>query len=145
MYLIDTHLGLIIVTIATQLPIGVFILTGFMKTIPKGLIEAASMDGANHWTIYSRVMIPLSLPSMATLAIFSLMIVWNDLLFPLLLLKTKSLQTLPLALLNFQGEYLTNYPLIFSGVVVATLPMIIAYVFLQRYFIAGMTAGSIKG
>ena len=145
LYLIDTHLGLIIVTIATQLPIGVFILTGFMKTIPKGLIEAASMDGANHWTIYSRVMIPLSLPSMATLAIFSLMIVWNDLLFPLLLLKTKSLQTLPLALLNFQGEYLTNYPLIFSGVVVATLPMIIAYVFLQRYFIAGMTAGSIKG
>lgn len=143
--LIDTRLGLFFVTIATLLPIGVFILTGFMKTLPKGLIEAAMMDGASHWTIYSRIVIPLSLPAMATLAIFGLVIVWNDLLFPLLILKTKSLQTMPLALLNFQGEYLTNYPMIFSGVVIATTPMIVAYVFLQRYFIAGMTAGSLKG
>lgn len=145
LYLLDTRLGLMLITIATLLPIAVFILTGFMKTLPKGLIEAAMMDGANHWTIFSRVVIPLFLPSLATVAIFSLVIAWNDLLFPLLVLKTKSLQTMPLALLNFQGEYLTNYPLIFSGVVVASMPMIIAYVFLQRYFIAGMTAGSLKG
>jgi len=143
--LLDKHLGLICVTVATFLPIAVFILTGFMKTLPKGLIEAASIDGASHWQIYSRVMLPLSGPSLATTAIFCFVIVWNDLLYPLLFIKSDSLKTMPLALLEFQGQYLTNYPMIFSGVVVASIPMIIIYVFLQRYFIAGMTAGSMKG
>lgn len=145
LYLLDTLTGLVLVTVATLLPIAVFILAGFMKTLPKGLIEAAMIDGGSHWQIYSRIVIPLSLPSLATAAIFCFVIVWNDLLYPLLILKSKSLQTLPLALLSFQGEYLTNYPLIFSGVVLASLPMVLVYVFLQRYFIAGMTAGSMKG
>lgn len=143
--LLDTRLGVIVITSATLIPIAVFIMTGFMKTLPRGLFEAAMIDGASHFTIFSRIVIPLSLPSLATVAIFSMVIVWNDLLFPLLVLKSKELQTMPLALLNFQGEYLTNYPMIFAGVVVASLPMIIAYVFLQRYFIAGMTSGSLKG
>ncbi|WP_338826880.1 carbohydrate ABC transporter permease [Neomoorella thermoacetica] len=143
--MLNTHLGLILVTIATLLPICVFILTGFMKTLPRGLIEAAMIDGASHWKIYSKIVIPLSLPSLAAAAIFCFVITWNDLLYPMLFLKTGSLRTLPVALLQFQGEYLTNYPLIFSGVVVASLPMIIIYVFLQRYFVEGMTAGSIKG
>lgn len=143
--MLNSHLGLIIVTVATLLPICVFILTGFMKTLPQGLIEAAMIDGASHWKIYSKIIIPLSLPSLAAAAIFCFVITWNDLLYPMLLLKTGSLKTLPVALLQFQGEYLTNYPLIFSGVVVASLPMIIIYVFLQRYFVEGMTAGSIKG
>lgn len=143
--MLDSHLGLIIVTIATLLPICVFILTGFMKTLPQGLIEAAMIDGASHWKIYSKIIIPLSLPSLAAAAIFCFVITWNDLLYPMLFLKTGSLKTLPVALLQFQGEYLTNYPLIFSGVVVASLPMIITYVFLQRYFVEGMTSGSIKG
>lgn len=143
--LLNSHLGLILVTIACLLPICVFILTGFMKTLPKGLIEAAMIDGASNWQIYTRVVLPLSLPSLATTAIFCLVIVWNDLLYPLLFIKSESLRTLPLALLQFKGQYLTNYPMIFASVVVASIPMIIIYVFLQRYFIAGMTAGSMKG
>lgn len=143
--LLNKHLGLIIITVAMLLPICVFILTGFMKTLPKGLIEAAMIDGASHWQIYSKIVLPLSLPSLASTAIFCFVISWNDLLYPLLFIKSNSLRTLPLALLQFQGEYLTNYPMIFAGVVAASIPMIIVYVFLQRYFIAGMTAGSMKG
>lgn len=143
--LLDKHVGLIIVTVAMLLPICVFILTGFMKTLPKGLIEAAMIDGASHWQIYSRIVLPLSLPSLASTAIFCFVISWNDLLYPLLFIKSSSLRTLPLALLEFQGEYLTNYPMIFAGVMAASIPMIVVYVFLQRYFIAGMTAGSMKG
>ncbi|MBM7554449.1 carbohydrate ABC transporter permease [Thalassobacillus pellis] len=143
--MIDTLRGVILVSIGFLIPIAVFILTGFMKTLSKSLFEAAKMDGANEWQIYSKIVLPLSLPAIATVTIFSLVIVWNDLLYPLLLLKSDSVKTLPIALLEFQGQYLTNYPLIFSGVIIASLPMTIAYIFLQRYFIAGMTAGSVKG
>ncbi|MBS3971113.1 MAG: carbohydrate ABC transporter permease [Clostridia bacterium] len=143
--LLNKHLGLIIVTISALLPICVFILTGFMRALPKGLIEAAMIDGASHWQIYRRIVLPLSLPAMSSVAIFCFVISWNDLLYPLLFIKSTGLKTIPLALLQFQGQYLTNYPMIFAGVVVASLPMIVIYVFLQRYFIAGMTAGSMKG
>jgi raffinose/stachyose/melibiose transport system permease protein len=143
--LLDSHFGLILVTVATLLPICIFILTAFMKTIPNELIEAADMDGASHWQIYCKIVLPLSVPSIITAAIFCFVITWNDLLYPLLFLKTPGLKTLPVALLQFQGEYLTNYPLIFAGVIVASVPMILLYILLQRYFIAGTTAGSIKG
>lgn len=142
--LLNTLAGVIFVTIGSLIPIAVFILTGFMKTLPEELLEAAKIDGANEWKTYSRIVIPLSLPSIATVTIFAFVIVWNDLLHPLLLLKSAEVKTLPIALLSFQGQYLTNYPMIFSGVIIASIPMILAYVFLQRYFIAGMTAGSIK-
>lgn len=142
--LLNTLTGVIFVTIGSLIPIAVFILTGFMKTLPEELLEAAKIDGANEWKTYSRIVMPLSLPSIATVTIFAFVIVWNDLLHPLLLLKSTEVKTLPIALLSFQGQYLTNYPMIFSGVIIASIPMICAYVFLQRYFIAGMTAGSIK-
>ncbi|MCM3570571.1 carbohydrate ABC transporter permease [Neobacillus mesonae] len=142
--LLDTRLGVILVTVGSLIPIAVFILTGFMKTLPEELIEAAKIDGAGEWKIYSKVVVPLSLPSIATVTIFAFVIVWNDLLYPLLLLKSTEVKTLPIALLSFQGQYLTNYPMIFSGVIIASIPMILAYIFMQRYFIAGMTAGSIK-
>ncbi len=71
--------------------------------------------------------------------------IWNDLLYPLLFINSNAKKTLPLALLQFQGEYLTNYPMIFAGVVIASAPMVIAYVFLQRFFVEGVTAGSVKG
>lgn len=143
--LLDTLTGVILVNIALLIPIAVFIMTGFMKTLPNGLIEAAKIDGASEWQIYSRIVMPLTKPAIATVTIFACVIVWNDLLFPLLLLKSKAMKTLPIALLDFQGQYLTNYPMIFAGVIVASIPMTIAYIFLQRYFVEGMTAGSMKG
>lgn len=137
--------GLILVNTAVTLPVAVFILSGFMKSLPKTLFEAATIDGANEWKIFSKIAVPLSVPSLAATAIFLFVMHWNDLLYPLLFITNSDYKTLPLALLEFQGEYATNYPLLFTGVLIASAPMIIAYIFLQRYFVAGITAGSVKG
>lgn len=143
--LTNTLTGLIIVNTSVTLPVAVFILTGFMKSLPKSLFEASTIDGASNWQMYTRIAMPLSLPSLSATAIFLFVMVWNDLLYPLLFITNKDYKTLPLALLEFQGEYMTNYPMLFTGVMIASAPMVIAYIFLQRYFIAGMTAGSVKG
>ena len=143
--LTDSLLGLVIVQSVMGLPIAVFILTGFMRTLPRELFEAAEIDGAGAWRIYRSVVLPLSTPSLAAAAIFLLVISWNDLLYPLLFITDPAKRTLPLALLGFTGEYLTDYPLLFTGVVVASAPLAVAYVFLQRWFVAGLTAGSVKG
>ena len=143
--LTNSLIGLIIVNLSVTLPVAVFILTGFMKSLPKSLFEACAIDGATNWQVYAKVVIPLSLPSLSATSIFLFVMHWNDLLYPLLFITKDEYKTLPLALLEFQGEYITNYPMLFTGVIIASMPMIIAYIFLQRYFVAGMTAGAVKG
>ncbi len=102
------------------MPVAVFIMTGFMRTLPRELFEAGLVDGAGPWRTYRSIALPVSLPSLAATAIFLFVIQWNDLLYPLLFIHDPSKATLPLALLNFQGEFLTNYPLLFTGVIVAS-------------------------
>ena len=143
--LTDSLLGLVVVQSVMGLPIAVFILTGFMRTLPRELFEAADLDGASPWRTFRSIVLPLSTPSLAAAAIFLLVISWNDLLYPLLFITDPAKRTLPLTLLNFTGEYLTDYPLLFTGVVLASAPLALAYVFLQRWFVAGLTAGSVKG
>jgi raffinose/stachyose/melibiose transport system permease protein len=143
--LTNSHLGLILVTLTILLPLSVFMLTGFVKTLPKEIIEAGEIDGASEFRLFAQIVVPLIAPYLATTAAFLFVIVWNDLLFPMLLLVEKSKLTLPLALIQFKGEYITNYPLLMTGVIVSALPMIVMFVFLQRYFIAGVLAGSLKG
>ncbi len=143
--LTDSLLGLVLINIVVTIPIAVFIMTGFLKTLPKELFEAAAVDGSGPWRTYRSIVVPVSVPSLAATAIFLFVIHWNDLLYPLLFIQNPEKRTIPVALLSFQGEFLTNYPLLFTGVVVASAPIVIAYVFLQRYFVAGITAGAVKG
>ena len=143
--LLNSLVGLVLINVVMTLPVSVFILTGFMRTLPRELYEASALDGAGPWRTYQSVVMPLSAPSLAAAAIFLFVIHWNELLYPLLFIQEPSKQTLPLALLSFTGEFLTNYPLLFTGVVVASAPVVLAYVLLQRYFVAGMTAGSVRG
>jgi len=116
-----------------------------MRTLPAELFEAVSIDGAGPWRTFRSVVVPMSVPSLAATAIFLLVIQWNDLLYPLVFITDPGKRTLPLALLDFQGQFLTNYPVLFAGVIVASLPIVLAYAFLQRFFIAGMSAGAVKG
>lgn len=143
--LLDSLLGLVLINVVIGMPVAVFILGGFMKTLPKEAYEASAVDGAGPWRTYRSVIMPMSMPSVAATAIFLFVIQWNDLLYPLLFIRSEDKKTLPLALLDFQGEFLTDYPLLFTGVVIASLPIVVAYLLLQRYFVAGMTAGSVKG
>ncbi|MDF2925725.1 MAG: sugar transporter permease [Paenibacillaceae bacterium] len=137
--------GLVAVTVSLLLPLSVFMLAGFMRTLPKEILEAGSIDGAGEWMLLLRITVPLSAPYLAATAAFLFVIVWNDLLFPMLLLSGKGKLTLPLAMLQFRGEFVANYTMLMTGVVVTTLPMIVVYVFLQKYFISGALAGSLKG
>ena len=143
--LTNSLVGLVLINIVVTLPIAVFIITGFLKTLPREMYEATAIDGSGPWRTYRSIVLPLSVPSLAATAIFLFVMHWNDLLYPLLFIQEPAKQTLPVALLSFQGEFLTDFPLLFTGVVVASAPIVIAYVFLQRYFVAGITAGSVKG
>ncbi|NDL56154.1 carbohydrate ABC transporter permease [Phytoactinopolyspora mesophila] len=143
--LLNSLTGLVIINIVVTLPVSVFILTGFMKTLPREIYDASSIDGAGPWNTYRRIALPLSMPSVAATAIFLFVIHWNDLLYPLLFIQEPSKKTLPVALLDFTGEFLTDYPMLFTGVVIASVPLVLAYLFMQRWFISGMTSGSVKG
>lgn len=143
--LTNSLLGLILINIAVTCSVAIFILTGFFRTLPQELFEAAQIDGAGIWQLYWRIALPLSIPSLAAVAIFLFVMHWNDLLYPLLFITDPDLATLPKALLDFKGEYTTNYPVLFAGVIIASIPMIVAYVFLQRWFVAGITAGAVRG
>ena len=142
--LLDSLLGLILINLTVTLPVATFILAGFMKTLPSELYEASSLDGAGNLRTYLSIVLPLSGPSLAATTIFLFVIQWNDLLYPLLLIQSPDKKTLPLALIGFQGEFLTNYPLLFTGVILSSLPIVVAYVLLQRQFVAGITAGTGK-
>ena len=142
--LLNSLVGLVLIQVVVTAPVAVFILAGFMRTLPRELFEAAAVDGTGPWRTYRSIVLPLSAPSLSATGIFLCVMHWNDLLYPLLFISDPSKQTLPLALLNFRGEFLTNYPLLFSGVIIASAPIVVAYVFLQRFFVAGMTAGSVK-
>lgn len=143
--LLDSLVGLALINVVSGLPVAIFILGGFMRTLPPSLFEASSIDGSGPWRTFRSIALPLSAPAVATTAIFLLVIQWNELLYPLFFVQSPEKRTLPLALLNFQGQYNTDYPLLFTGVILSAAPIVIAYVFLQRYFVAGMTAGSAKG
>jgi len=143
--LTNSLVGLIIINVVTTLPISVFILTTFFRQLPSDMFESAAMDGAGYLRQYFSIALPLSAPAMSATAIFLLVIVWNDLLYPLLLITEESKRTLPLALLAYQGEFFADYTMIFTGVLVASAPMVILYIALQRFFIAGLTSGAVKG
>ncbi|MGB3956191.1 MAG: carbohydrate ABC transporter permease [Brooklawnia sp.] len=143
--LLNSLFGLVLINVVTGLPVSTFIMGGFMRTLPNEMFEAAAVDGVGPGRAYLNIAIPLSLPSIAATAIFLFVIQWNELLYPLLFIQSPDKQTIPLRLLNFQGEFLTNYPLLFTGVGIASIPITIAYVFLQRYFVEGLTSGAVKG
>ncbi|NLE99217.1 MAG: carbohydrate ABC transporter permease [Propionibacterium sp.] len=143
--LLNSLTGLILIMVVTGLPVATFILGGFMKTLPNEMFEAASVDGVGPVRSYISIAMPLSLPSIAATSIFLFVIQWNELLYPLMFIQSPDKQTIPLRLLNFQGEFLTNYPLLFTGVAIASIPITIIYILLQRYFVEGMTAGAVKG
>ena len=143
--LLDSLFALVLINVTVGLPLATFILGGFMRTLPAELYEAAALDGAGNWRTYASVALPLSAPSLAATTIFLFVFQWNDLLYPLLLIQSPDKRTLPLALIGFRGEFLTNYPLLFTGVVVSSVPLVVGYLFLQRYFVAGLTAGATKG
>ena len=143
--LYDTPFALIGPYVATSLPISIFILTEFMRQIPKELEEAAKLDGCGPFGVFWKVFLPLSGPGLSTVAIYNGISLWNEFIFAYLLTSPRAYRTLPLAIWDFQGQYTANIPAILSVVTLASLPLIVAYAFGQERIVKGMMAGALKG
>tara|TARA_B100001778_G_scaffold330935_1_gene334331 strand:+ start:53 stop:910 length:858 start_codon:yes stop_codon:yes gene_type:complete len=144
MGLLDSQLSLILIYIAMGLPSTVFIMTGFIRSLPGELEDAARMDGASEARIMWSVMLPLARPAMVIAAIHNLVPIWNDFFFPLIFIQNDLLKTLPQGLTSFMGEYTTNWGVLFAGLTFAAAPITLLYIILSRQFINGMTSGAIK-
>ena len=143
--LYDTQFALIGPYVATALPISIFILTEFMRQIPKELEEAAKLDGCGPFGIFWKVFLPLSGPGLSTVAIYNGISLWNEFIFAYLLTSNPANRTLPLAIWDFQGQYTSNIPAVLSVVTLTSLPLIVAYAFGQERIVKGMMAGALKG
>jgi multiple sugar transport system permease protein len=124
---------------------GVFFMRQFFLAIPKELEEVALIDGANSWTTFTRIILPNAKPALATLTVLSFLTNWNDFVWPLFVLFSPERLTLPPGLTLLQGAYTTDYPVIMAGATVAAVPVLILYVFVQRYVIEGVARSGIKG
>ena len=124
---------------------GTFLLRQFFLGLPRELDEAAKIDGANHGQIYWHVILPLAKPALIALAIFTMLGSWNDLLWPLVVNSEIDKQTLAVGLASLQGEHTTNFPLLMAGAALASWPMLVIFIFLQRYFIEGIAITGTKG
>jgi multiple sugar transport system permease protein len=143
--LLNSFPGIILFHVAFQLGFCTFFLRNFMKQIPYSLFEASKLDGARDFTIYREVVLPLSISSMAALAVLEFTWIWNDLLWALVLLQSDRLKPVTLGLANMQGEFITSYNIIAAGSLVAAVAPVLIFLLFQRFFIDGLTVGAEKG
>lgn len=140
----DNVIGITFLYIVFGLPMNTFLYTGFIKSVPEALDEAAIIDGANPWQVFTRIIFPIMKPMHATVAILSIMWTWNDFTMPLVLLSEKKYQTLQLSQYVFQGQFNTQYNLAFASYLLVLLPVLLVYIFCQKWIIAGVTNGAVK-
>ena len=141
--LLNSYGGLIIPALANVL--GVFLLRQFMQTIPEELEHAARIDGCTDFGVFWRIILPLSAPALATLSIVVFTSQWNNLVWPLVVLNDKDLYTLPLGLALLRSEFQVNYGITSAAAFLSVVPLLIVFLFLQRYFLEGLTVGAVKG
>jgi multiple sugar transport system permease protein/raffinose/stachyose/melibiose transport system permease protein len=142
--LINTRLGYILPQINGGLALGVFLLKTFFDKLPTDLEDAARIDGCNKFQVYWHVAMPLAKPAVAVLAVFNSLAVWNEYLLAMLILSDRSLMPLQRGLMVFQGSHITEYPLLMAGIAISIVPIVSLYFVMQRYIVAGITAGALK-
>ena len=143
MMLIDTYLGVILPGIVA--PVAVFFFRQYALGLPKELMDAARIDGSTEYGIFFKIMLPLMGPSLAAMAILQGLGSWNNFLWPLLVLRSNDMFTLPLGLATLLTPYGNNYDVLIAGSVMTIIPIVILFFFFQRYFISGLTVGGVKG
>lgn len=140
----NTHGGLIYMNIGFHSSMAVFLYHGFVKSIPRSLEEAATIDGASKWGVFWRIIFPLLKPTTVTVAILDVISIWNDYLLPSLTLKSKDLRTIPLSTFYFFGEFTIQWNQAMAGLVMTIIPVVIFYMFAQKYIIKGIAEGAVK-
>jgi ABC-type glycerol-3-phosphate transport system permease component len=142
--LINSLTGVVIIYSGLLIPFSVYLLVSFFRSLPTELFDAAAIDGCSSFDALWRITLPLSTPALVTLVVVNALFVWNELLIALVFLQSEELKTLMPGLTLFKGHFSVNEPLIMAGTLIATLPMILLYLFGQRLFVEGLTAGAIK-
>lgn len=143
--MMDSTLGLIIVYIGHGMPFAVFLLVGFIRSVPKEIMEAGTIDGCSVYQLFWRIVMPMLQPVIVTLFILDVIWIWNDFLLPMLLLQSRSNFTITLSQYALYGEFETRWEIAFSGFLLAVAPLAIIYLALQKYVIKGISAGALKG
>jgi multiple sugar transport system permease protein len=143
--LLNSLWGLVVFYAGANLALSTFLLRSFFRDIPRDLEEAMVVDGAGAWRRYWRLVMPLSRPALATVAIFTFLASWDEFTWALTSISDPDKRTLPLAIALFQGQHATSWGLVFAASVIAVLPVIVIYVVFQRQFVSGLTAGAVKG
>ena len=141
----DSLIGLVGPYLAFGIPFEVLILQSFFRQIPEEIMEAARIDGAGAWRTFLTIVLPLSAPALITVLILDGVATWNEFLFALILLNSDANKTIPVGLLNFQGQFSNNSTGLAAGILIAVVPILIAYTVLQRWIVGGLTAGATKG
>lgn len=144
LYLTDTRLALIIPYTAMGIPLATYLLKVYLDAVPEELFEAARIDGAGDFRLFTLIALPLLKPGIATVAIFSALSSWNEFLLALLYIQDDSLKTIPTGLLAFSSRYVTDYGLLFSALSIITIPMVVIYIVFNKQITEGITAGSLK-
>lgn len=143
--LVDSWWGVVLPTVASHMPMAAFLMRAFFRSLPGELEDAARIDGCNNFGVYWHIMLPLARGALFGLSIFAFMDSWNAFLVPLLVLRSDAIRTIPLGLIVFQGQYLSEYSVLFAGVVISFIPTLLVYFALQRHFERGIMIGSVKG
>ena len=142
--MVNNLFGLILTYIAITIPFSIYMLLGYLDSVPRELDEAAIIDGCSTIGVMVRVVLPIAWPGVAATAIYTFVQAWNEFLFALTLITDNDLKTIPIGLANLFGQYTTQWDLVMSASVVATLPTLIIFLFLQRQLVSGLAAGAVK-
>ncbi|UFJ41440.1 carbohydrate ABC transporter permease [Brevibacillus humidisoli] len=142
--LTNTPWSLILIYTASGIPISVFILTGFFRTLPVQLEEAARIDGCSNFQVFWKILLPLIRPALGTVMIINFIQAWNDFFFPLIFIQDEELKTIPVGMLGLFGEYEADWSMLFAGLTLSALPMIVVFFLASKQFMEGLTAGAVK-
>jgi len=142
--LVNTYWGAIVIYAGLMIPFSIYLLTNFFRTVPAEIVDAATIDGCGQFRIFIAIILPLSMPALVTLVIVNSLFVWNELLIALTFLQDDSVRTLMAGLTEFKGRFFLNQPLIMTGALIATIPMVLVYIGGQRFFVRGLVAGAVK-
>ena len=140
----NTYFALILTYMVFTLPYAILLMTGFLNTLPKDLDEAVLVDGGSSWTALWRVIVPLSVPGIVATAVYTFLLSWNEFLFALTLTKSMDMRTVPIGISLLMGQHAFEWNEMMAMSVLGALPLLVLYLIAQRYFLAGMTAGSVK-
>lgn len=143
--LYNTRAALVLPYVSFRIPFTMFLMRSYFISIPKELEEAAIMDGCNSFQRFTKIILPISKPVMASCAIVNLNHVWNEFLFANVFLESKNLMTIPLGLMTFQGDLKSDYVVMLAGILIASLPMVLLFLVMSKQFVRGLTSGAVKG